>query len=218
MDAMRAFLSLCRSGDALNIGGARTAEVGLMQEAGLTVHCCDYAVTGIKYESTPVRPSQYDGVYCSHTLEHVRNVGAFLDRIVTETKPGGIIAIVVPPRKDEIVGGHLTLWNAGLLVYNIIRAGVDCSSAYVGSYGYNVACVVRNIRAELPPLAEDAGDIEALAPFFPAPVAQGFDGRTFAANWPTGPKGTPDRCACGSRGSRNSPLFENLKVRSRVAT
>ncbi|MGO1003100.1 methyltransferase domain-containing protein [Lysobacter sp. CA196] len=126
---------------------------------------------------------RYDLVWCSHALEHQANVGQFLQRLVSFVAPGGLLAITVPPARPYIVGGHLTVWNAGLLLYNLIVAGIDCREARLKVYGYNISLIVRVRRAELPMLRHDIGDIERLAPFFPMPVQQGFDGRIEEINW-----------------------------------
>jgi len=125
----------------------------------------------------------YDCVWCSHVLEHQLNVNHFLTKIFHTLKDGGVLAITVPPRKDEIVGGHVTLWNAGLLLYNLILAGFDCKNAAVKSYGYNISVIVEKKTAILPNLNYDAGDINALNEFFPLGVFEGFDGNIQEKNW-----------------------------------
>lgn len=121
---------------------------------------------------------QFDAVWCSHVLEHQPNVNAFLTKLKDCLKEDGIFAITVPPAKHAIVGGHLTLWNAGLLLYNLIVAGFDCSRSSGGSYGYNISVIGRKTSVKLPPLRHDTGDIERLKPFFPPGwnVSEGFDG------------------------------------------
>ena len=69
----------------------------------------------------------FDLVWCSHVLEHQPNPNLFLKKCFDILNDDGWLCVTVPPRKDEIVGGHLTLWNAGLLLYNLIMAGFDCS-------------------------------------------------------------------------------------------
>lgn len=125
----------------------------------------------------------FDAIWCCHVLEHQRNVGAFLEKCYRDLRPSGLLAITVPPMKPEIVGGHLTLWNAGLLLYNLILAGFDCREASVKTYGYNVSVIVRKSPAFLPGLKMDFGDIEALAHCFPVPVCNGFDGNISEVNW-----------------------------------
>ena len=118
----------------------------------------------------------FDCVWASHILEHQRNPGLFLDKVRHDLKDNGILAVTVPPRKDNVVGGHVTLWNAGLLLYNLVLARFDCSEATILMEGYDISVIVRKKAVDLPPLLMDTGDIERLANFFPMPVQQGFDG------------------------------------------
>jgi hypothetical protein len=111
------------------------------------------------------------------------NPGEFLTKCFDDLRDDGVLAVTVPPAKHEIVGGHLTLWNEGLLIYNLILAGFDCSEARVGVYGYNLSVIVRKRKTDAPRLSMDHGDIERLARYFPLPVAQGFDGRIGNLNW-----------------------------------
>jgi SAM-dependent methyltransferase len=125
----------------------------------------------------------FDLVWCSHVLEHQLNVNIFLRKLYKDLKPEGIFAITVPPMKAEIVGGHVTIWNAGLLLYNLILAGFDCSQCQVKRYGYNISVVGKKKQADLPALRMDTGDIELLAMFFPLPVYQNFLGDIRELNW-----------------------------------
>ncbi len=128
----------------------------------------------------------FDAIWCSHVLEHQLNVNQFLRHIFDCLKPGGILALTVPPWKTSIVGGHVSIWNAGLLLYNLVLAGFDCREARVGRYGYNISVIVRKRHAALPRLRMDAGDIELLAPYFPLSVHQDFDGDIAELNWGAG--------------------------------
>ena len=125
----------------------------------------------------------YRAIWCSHVLEHQVNPGAFLEKMFNDLQDGGVLAVTVPPAKHEIVGGHVTLWNAGLLLYQMILAGFDCCDARVGIYGYNISVIVEKSRALLPDLRHDAGDIETLSHLFPIPVKQGFDGQVGNIDW-----------------------------------
>jgi len=125
----------------------------------------------------------YDCIWCSHVLEHQLNPNIFLTKIFHTLKDDGVLAITVPPAKHEIVGGHVTLWNAGLLLYNLILAEFDCKDAAVKSYGYNISVIVNKRTAILPELNYDAGDINALNEFFPLGVYEGFDGKIQELNW-----------------------------------
>lgn len=99
-------------------------------------------------------------------------------------KDGGVLAITVPPLKREIVGGHVSLWNAGLLLYRLILAGFDCQNASVLTYGYNISVIIEKRRIDLPSDLKFAnGDLEKLSDYFPFDVKQGFDGDIAMINW-----------------------------------
>jgi SAM-dependent methyltransferase len=111
----------------------------------------------------------FDCLWASHVLEHQLNVHAFLRKLFRDLKPGGILAITVPPLKHAIVGGHVTLWNAGLLLYNLVLAGFDCQEARVKHYGYNISVLVPKVAAAVPydQLHFCRHDMKLLARFFP---------------------------------------------------
>lgn len=135
---------------------------------------------------------QFDCVWCSHVLEHQANVGQFLDKCYNDIRDGGLFAVTVPSSRrygDNVVDGHLTYWNAGTLLYNLIVAGFDCSEARVLTYEndkeriYEISVIVRKKKAALPELSGDRGEIERLSKFFPLPVKQGFNGYIESVNW-----------------------------------
>jgi SAM-dependent methyltransferase len=132
----------------------------------------------------------FDAIWACHVLEHQVDPGAFLRECRRRLKPGGWLAVTVPPAKHEVVGGHVTLWNAGILLYQLILAGFDCREAAVGTYGYNISVLVQNRPAALPALTCDAGDVDRLRQWFPVPVAEGFDGELPNVRWDMGPRMT----------------------------
>jgi len=103
----------------------------------------------------------------------------------SNAKEDGLIAITVPPAKSQIVGGHLSIWNPGLLIYNMILSGLDCSEASVKKYGYNISVIVKKRSIKVPPLLYDYGDIQRLTEYFPYPYNyHGFDGNSLLNhNW-----------------------------------
>ena len=131
------------------------------------------------------RYRSFDCIWASHVLEHQLDVNEFLEKCYSNLDDNGILAITVPPYKPNIVGGHVTLWNAGLLLYNLILAGFDCSEAMVKTYGYNITVIVRKKFADIDSLDlhYDKGDIEKLAHLFPMEVEQGFNGNIDEVNW-----------------------------------
>lgn len=129
----------------------------------------------------------FDAIWCSHFLEHQPNVGLFLRKIRSIVREGGVICLSVPPLKNEIVGGHLNLWNGGLLLYNLVASGFDCSQARIKKKGYNISIITNVKKIELPKLKNDYGDIETLSEYFPESCkSQGFNGDITELNWSNG--------------------------------
>lgn len=129
---------------------------------------------------------KYDLVWCSHILEHQKNVGFFIEKCYSLVNDNGLLCITVPPMKKNIVGGHLTVWNTGLLLYNLVINGIDCSEANCCEYGYNISVVVKKktkIDIDSLELSYDNGDIEKLQKYFPINVSQNFNGNIESINW-----------------------------------
>lgn len=169
----------------LDVGSGDGAHAAYFMSLGKDVTTCDMKEEADyvgRYTSIKM-PQQYDLIWCSHVLEHQQNVSTFLKKIAIDLKKGGYFVVTVPPLKHDIVGGHVSLWNAGLLLYNLILAGFDCSKAKIKEYGYNISVIVRYNPIKLPKLKMDYGDIETLAEYFPFPVRNGFDGRIQEFNW-----------------------------------
>jgi SAM-dependent methyltransferase len=130
-----------------------------------------------------------DCLWLSHVLEHQLNVNFFLRKVFSDLREGGILAVTVPPLKHAIVGGHVTLWNAGLVLYNLVLAGFDCRAARIKQYGYNISVLVPKVPAAVPyhELHYDDGDVDLLARFFPQhpllPIRQGFSGDIRQLRW-----------------------------------
>lgn len=136
---------------------------------------------------------KFDCIWASHVLEHQLNVQDFLRKVVDDLREGGVLAISVPPLKHEIVGGHVSLWNAGVLLYRLVLAGMDCSSAKVLSYGYNISVIVVKrsiVDLEKLGLDFDAGDIRRIRPYLPPSLPfrpnqfdDPFDGHLINVRW-----------------------------------
>jgi SAM-dependent methyltransferase len=140
---------------------------------------------------------QFDVVWCSHVLEHQRNVGVFLEKVYRCIVDGGHLAITMPTHpRQRLVSGHLTSWNAGLLCYNLILAGFDCSSARL-LQSYELGMIVPKSPAQGSDIGATAAyaDLEEVSRFFPFPVSQGGEAEVQECNW--GPLsytlGTPTR-------------------------
>lgn len=127
---------------------------------------------------------KFDAIWASHVLEHQPNPNLFLKKIHNDLKEGGVLAITVPPLKHDIVGGHVTLWNAGLLLYQLVLAGFNCKYVSIKSYGYNVSVILKKQSiTTYPELSYDSGDIIKLQAFFPDGFGEPFYGEIKELNW-----------------------------------
>lgn len=121
-------------------------------------------------------PDTYDAVYSSHTIEHVPDTERFLRRFFSYLRPGGAFCLIWPPPKPEVVSGHVHVFNLGLMLYNLVRLGVDCRKVEMVRCGYCLALMGRYQRFSLPELTHNEGDLDRLGAFFPFQAHQGFDG------------------------------------------
>lgn len=118
---------------------------------------------------------KFDLVWASHILEHQRNVGIFIEKLVSFCKPDGKCAITVPYPHRALWGGHLTHWSPGLLAYNIILCGLDLSRSEI-FYGYReISIIFTPERILLPDITFDSGDIEILRNYFPKGLGENID-------------------------------------------
>lgn len=171
----------------LDIGAGGGEHSALFKEAGKEVVSVDLVdrpgYTVGDYVGLNFKDKKFDLIWCCHVLEHQLNANSFLQKITQDTKKGGIIAITVPPAKHNIVGGHYTIWNAGLLIYNLVMAGIDCKKCQVLKYGYNISIIVRNTLIKLPTVNHDLGELGLLADFMPDFMLQNVDGDISAYSW-----------------------------------
>jgi SAM-dependent methyltransferase len=128
---------------------------------------------------------KFDAIYCSHVLEHQRNVGLFIERLYDVLSDDGILAIAVPVHSRQgLISGHITNWNAGLLIYNLVLGGFDCREArFLQQADLNL--VVRKKPASGGDIRGSAAwdHIQSLAQYFPFPASNGCNGEVEIFNW-----------------------------------
>ncbi len=181
---------------ALDIGSGMGNHAASLIQAGKSVttidHVCDPDMGNhhIFGDFTEVLPKmikagrKYDAIWMAHLLEHALDPHTLLSQCHKLLKNGGLLVITVPPLKHNIVGGHVNLFNEGLLLYRLILAGFNCKGARVGVYGYNISVIIKKEPiTDTIDLHMDSGDIDKLSKFFPVPASQAFDGRTGNVNW-----------------------------------
>ena len=92
-------------------------------------------------------------IWSSHTLEHLTDPLSTLWHWRSLLRPGGILAVVVPPFKTETVGRHVfTGWTVGQLMLTLLRCGFDIRTGAYCRHQYNICAIVR--RSETPPQIE----------------------------------------------------------------
>lgn len=182
----------------LDIGsGRKERHANLMRKSGIKVDTVDFFNTATytgDFMEVDIK-KKYDAVWTAHCLEHQLNVHNFLLKTKDVLKEDGILCITVPPMKEQVVGGHLTVWNSGLLLYNLVIAGFDCRNAKIKTYGYNISVFVKkNSSIKLPNnLPRDSGELRMLKNFFPKEISQEissgrkefFSGNIQELNWNT---------------------------------
>jgi len=188
-----------RPSHILDVGcGKGAPHAAAFREAGLkvttldAVHMADirYTFGGYAYQKDcgqwPL--NDHDCIWMSHVLEHCENTCKTISSAAHMAGEDGLLAITVPQMKKALVGGHLHLFTAGTLVYQMIRSGLDCSKAMVCSSAREISVLVHvkwHGYSYGPPyhLLRDNGEIQQLAKYFPWPVTHGMTDFPDTGEW-----------------------------------
>ena len=120
---------------AIDIGSGAGIHSQLMEKAGLQVFQldkynpeADYQVDFLSYDFD----RKFDVVFCSHVIEHQRNVGLFLDKIFDIMNPQAAL-ILSAPKHDaaQMVEGHLNCFYSSYFIQHVVHAGFNMKK---GSY------------------------------------------------------------------------------------
>ena len=172
-------------GSVLDVGCGRGALFQPLLEKADKVHGIDLLnpprlPERVTYEQTTIQDytpeAPFDAAICSHVVEHMPDTEQFLNRFFSFIKDEGAWCIIWPPLKHQIVGGHVHIFNYGLMLYNIIRTGIDCSSVKMFRSRYSEAIMGTKATFDVPKLVYDRGDIEILSEWFPFDAKQNFHG------------------------------------------
>lgn len=183
---MDSALSLVNQGDrAINVGTYSGTACTKMLQHGLSVEAFaidppnfrvdsdNYIHRQERFETADVEP--VDMLWTSMTIEHCPNVGLFFEACRKALKPNGVLAIVAPTdRNDIMIDGHLNFWTPAHLIYNLVVAGWDCSEAKWYTKDRDIGLLVR--RKDRPEIAlrYDNPDLKTLEPYFPCPLIHRF--------------------------------------------
>ena len=124
---------------ALDIGSSHGNHTKIMRDFGLKVDQIDKyeenADINDDFNSYDFK-KRYDVIFCSHVIEHQRNIGHFLDKIFDTLSDDGSLVISAPKHPAErFVEGHLQSTIMPILLQNLIFAGFDCLNGKVLSMG-----------------------------------------------------------------------------------
>ncbi|MDR3164438.1 MAG: class I SAM-dependent methyltransferase [Synergistaceae bacterium] len=86
---------------------------------------------------------KFDLIWASHMLEHVRNIGLLLDKINSDLKDEGILALSVPFMEPVAGGGHCNFFGPGQAIYHLLESGFDLSDMRLKVDGYNMSIICR---------------------------------------------------------------------------
>lgn len=127
-----------------------------------------------------------DMIWCSHLLQLLPNVQAFLVQIEALLKDDGWLYIAVPSSpQNRFRVGHLTLWTPALLIYNLICAGYDCKDAqWFTSYDTIGLCVKKKRIEDMSWRTGTEEELVSLNEYAPAPL-KNEHGAWWANKWPT---------------------------------
>ncbi len=123
-----------------------------------------------------------DAIWCSHVLEHQRNVGQFCEKMFADLRDGGVLALTVPSELSPLVMGHPNIFTPGHVLYQLILAGFDCSQVSVKQYDLQFSVLLRKKANGIPkmsfaltPFAEDGiGFHPDLYSYFPPHFRDSF--------------------------------------------
>ena len=114
---------------AIDIGSGAGIQTEVLRAAGLKVFQLDKYSDKAEYKVDFISHNfdrKFDIVYCSHVIEHQRNVGNFLDKIFDVMSDDGLLLISAPKHPAELlVNGHLNCFYSTYFIQQLIHAGFD---------------------------------------------------------------------------------------------
>jgi len=116
--------------NCLDIGSGPGIHTAIMREAGLDVFQLDKYAETAEYKVDFIAhefDQKFDVIFCSHVIEHQRNVGLFLDKVYDILSDDGVLIISAPKHPAEkMVEGHINSFIFPLFLQQMIYAGFDC--------------------------------------------------------------------------------------------
>ena len=127
--------------NCLDIGAGECIHTEILRIAGLQVSSVDKYSDKADYkldfnDFVKNCEDKFDVIFCSHVIEHQRNVGLFLDNIYDLLSEDGVLIISAPSHAaTTLIEGHLNSMLFPLFLQHLIHAGFDCKNGkYLSTY------------------------------------------------------------------------------------
>ena len=132
---------------AIDIGSGAGLHTEILRHAGLEVFQLDKYSEGADFRVDFMEhefEQKFDIIFCSHVIEHQRNVGAFLDKIYDILAEDGLLLLSAPKHPAErMVEGHLNCFFASYFIQQLIYAGFDVKKGkFLSCAGIENAAIV----------------------------------------------------------------------------
>ncbi|MDA8689433.1 class I SAM-dependent methyltransferase [Paracoccaceae bacterium] len=137
--------------NALDIGSGAGRHTEILRMAGLDVIQLDkYSETAeiqadfMQYEFQ----EKFDIIFCSHVIEHQRNVGNFLDKIFDILNDDGLLLLSAPKHHAEtLIEGHINCFYTSYFVQQLVHAGFDLKEGkYLSCWNIENAAIVSKAK------------------------------------------------------------------------
>ena len=145
----------------LDIGSGYGVQTEILRHAGLEVFQLDKYAPSAEYQVDfleYVFDQKFDVIFCSHVIEHQRNVGNFLDKIYDILNDDGVLIISAPMHDAEfLVEGHLNCFTTPYFIQHLLHAGFNLKGGkYLSFSGIeNAAIVAKDLNFDLKERKED---------------------------------------------------------------
>lgn len=149
------------AGEIIDLGAGLGLHTGHMLQRGRSVLALDRVLTPSLREIASRFPGRcrlmegdltcpamgegcVDAVWASHCLEHTTDPIGVLRVWRRLLRPEGVLGVVVPPFKTQVVGRHVfTGWTVGQLMLTLFRAEYSIRDGAYARHLYNVCAIVR---------------------------------------------------------------------------
>jgi len=146
-------------GDILKTVGKQTTSIEIMDGYPTSDYKADYLE--VKFDK------KFDIIWCSHVLEHQRNIGIFLEKCLNDLNEGGVLVVSVPLEHTNIglTMGHCNYFSLWSLCYQLASVGFDIKTSAVAVYFGNLTVIAKKP-------VEKIQKISSFAPYPPSDLSE----------------------------------------------